>query len=290
MKRDAQAAVIGAGPAGITAAVQLHRAGIATLLFESAEAGGVIRAAWRVENFPPFPSGSPGSAIAKRFREHLQSFEIAAIKARVNEIFAENPFRIVTDQGEFTSRCVILACGLCRIPLEVPEEIRPFLWEGYELPEKSSRRVLIVGGGDVAFDQAARWSEAGFETWLVHRNTRPKALPRIIEAAKDSGVRVIQSPIAQWQALSEGVVRKDISDTAVFQYIAPHIGRTPKAPAVSGKAGPVSLNREGRGGETSVKGLFVAGDICRGRMRQVSIAIGDGMQAALAIVEQLQKS
>ncbi len=281
--------IVGAGPAGVTAAVQLRRMGVDPRILSPEPAGGLIRVAWRVENFAPAAKGAPGRIIAEFFRRHLERFQIKLTQERVRRILKTNgePFRIETEPHEYTADFVILACGLSPVVPDLPDFVRPYYHPGYDPPETPAP-TLVIGGGDVAFDQAGKLAEAGFPVTLVHRGEKPRALPSIISAAEDAGVRVLRSDVPVWQPGKAGVVREDLPDAPEFQYVFAHIGRKPAPPEILWNEESMPIERCGPGGETACPGLFVAGDICRGRMRHVSIAMGDGMQAALTIAERLQ--
>lgn len=287
MMTETDVAIIGAGPAGITCAVQLVRLGIKVVLIDKGRPGGIIRVAWRVENFPPFPSGTCGEEIADRFEEHLASFDILPLERTVKRVQSGPPFILTTEAEDIQAQAVVLACGLESVRLDTPEKVHPFIWLSGELPPREGSRVLVIGSGDVAFDQAGRMAMAGFKVTLTHRKTRLKALPRIVKAAREAGVIILNSAAPDWQVTGEGVLRRDLAACGPFKYILPCIGRAPRPPALYHEGAPVAPRPAGSELETSCPGLFVAGDVCRGRRRQVSISMGDGMQVALILAERL---
>ncbi len=285
---ECQVAIVGAGPSGITCAVQLLRMGVTVKLFEAERAGGTIRLAWRVENFPVMPAGGPGEEIARRFEEHLAAFDIVPVCARIRRILVDSRFRLQTDEDSYDAQAVVLACGLTPLTLTEPPELTPFLWQGAELPPPCEEGILVIGGGDVAFDQAGRLASAGFNVTLVHRSTRLKALARIVDAAREVGVTIRHSSEPQWKIGATAVRRGDLPQDGPFRYVLPCIGREARPPSVVSDSGRVPLVPISAFGETKQPGLFVVGDLAHGRNRQVSIAMGDGMLAALELAQRFE--
>ncbi|MCP5108408.1 MAG: NAD(P)/FAD-dependent oxidoreductase, partial [bacterium] len=120
MKTDV--AIIGAGPAGIAAAVQLKRYGIKCLLFEKDRPGGLLKNAHRVENYPGFPRGITGPQLAELLREHLEVFRITPVIEAVEGLEyweTENCYLITTGESVYQAKIVVSACGTAPV---IPEE------------------------------------------------------------------------------------------------------------------------------------------------------------------------
>jgi len=287
MSRQVDVAIIGAGPAGITAAVQLVRCGLSVALFEKRKAGGTIEVAWRVENFPAFKSGVSGNVIAKKFASHLDDFDIEPICLRVKRITLGTPFRVETDAELFLADNVIVAGGLFPRVLQVPEDIKPFMLDLFTLPEKAESSVLVVGSGDVAFDQASRLAEMGHNVTLVHRKPKLQALERIVKLAEQLNIKRYISAKPEWLVKDGRLIRLDIDENICFDYVLPCIGREIDAPEIVTDSARFDLELQQGKILSAYDGLYFAGDIIRGKMRQVSVAMGDGMRAALTIIEKM---
>lgn len=290
MSVDAQVAVIGGGPAGIVCTIQLAREGIDVLLFEANKLGGTIRMACNVENYPPFPAGTRGSEIAERFSESISPFGIVPVFAEVEKIdINNNSFALSTTRGDVKVSGVVIATGTKPVSLPVPEEIRPYLWEKSDIPSIDGvEQVLVIGSGDVAFDQAARLKKAGCEVVLTYRKDKPKALKRIVESALATGVKIIRSDNPVWRISDGNVWRNDLEIQGPYRYVVPHIGRIPTSPVIYKDDKEIHLNPTTDEGEADFENLFLAGDVRRGWMRQVSIATGDGMVAALNLAKRFR--
>ena len=200
---------------------------------EPGEPGGIIRMAWRVENWPAFPNGTAGRVIAERLAAHLGDFNLVPVRVRVHRIVAGaagEPFALHGEPGRFDAEAVVLACGLQAKELDVPEAVRPYLWTDPELPPDPTGKVLVVGAGDVAYDQAARWRLAGASVTLARRRERLRALPRIVERVRglDIAEHISRRPV--WCVDEAGVWRDDLPDPGpVSFYRTPYRARAPAA-------------------------------------------------------------
>jgi Thioredoxin reductase len=185
-------AIIGAGPAGITAAVQLRRSGIEFLLLEKSRAGGLLNEANCVENFPGVPGGVAGRLLATRLKRQLAAAGIRVEKARVTRLaYGGRRFTLCTERETLTAARVILACGTVPVspgpPLDA-ESLRGRLFTGV-LPLLKARgeTIAIIGGGDAACDYAL--SLAGNnEVHILVRSERLRALPLLVERCRRLGV------------------------------------------------------------------------------------------------------
>jgi thioredoxin reductase (NADPH) len=289
--------IIGAGPAGIAAAVQLSRHGVAPVVVEKAEPGGLLRTAWLVENLPGFPNGISGPALAALLKEQLRASgaelvreEVVALR-RVDELFI-----CETNSGSRLYRTAIVASGTLprhatgvRVEAEAEERV---LREVAKLWGIEGKHVVILGGGDAAFDYAQGLSEKNDVT-IVMRRTRARCLPPLERRARASGrvaLRASQS-ISRISA-SEGdagplTVLIDGQGVAPQKidadYVVLAIGREPNDGFVSEE-----LGRNER--ELGISGeMIFAGDVASGIFRQVSIAAGEGTLAAMRVAHRLRQ-
>ncbi len=294
-------AVVGAGPAGLAAGIQAHRMGLEVLVLERDRPGGALRAAFHVENYPGFPGGLPGKTLADRMARQAQALGVPFHEAEVLRILpAEGGFLLETSGEKVRARAVIAATGSRPRKLGIPGEDdllgslifhRATQLLGSSLPGK----VLVVGGGDAAFDQAALLASRGVEVLLAHRSPRPRALPRIISTACSLGVRVLPGArLLSLEREGDGLVASLLDSegrkTAGVDALLPAVGKEPDfsllPPEALHPGGGLPVDGRGR---TGVPGLFAAGDLRRGLDRQAVIAAGDGMAAVLEAARFLEE-
>jgi len=181
-------AVIGAGPAGIEAAVQLRRSGIEFLLFEKDKIGGLLNEANRVENFPGVPGGVPGRILADRLKRQLTAAGIHCQHARAGQLaFHEENFELHTERKTYKAVQVILACGTAPLPVPAPldrEDVRGRVVSSIlPLLGKRGRKIAVIGGGDAALDYALSLA-ARNEVHILVRSAKPRALPLLVERCR----------------------------------------------------------------------------------------------------------
>ncbi|MFC2079575.1 NAD(P)/FAD-dependent oxidoreductase, partial [Candidatus Bipolaricaulota bacterium] len=148
-------AIIGAGPAGIAAAIQLLRSGIEPLLLDSGTPGGLLWNAHRVDNYPGFPAGISGPRLIRRFLRQLQKTGGTVVKHRVTNLSIEDHFILQTDTDLFGAKTVIVASGTSPCPVEsidISADCQDLVFRDvWPLRGGNGRRIAIVGGGDAAF-------------------------------------------------------------------------------------------------------------------------------------------
>ncbi|HWR27174.1 MAG TPA: NAD(P)/FAD-dependent oxidoreductase, partial [Candidatus Thermoplasmatota archaeon] len=176
--------VIGAGPAGIAAAIYLKRAGLHPILLEAHEPGGLLRYAYLVENYPGFPRGISGKKLAESIVEQLHNLGLSIRKSAVKHVHHNNGvFLIETDQGRLLSPAIIIATGTC------PKKVNMMgsaSIEGTRLfydpssihleEDKGKKRIIVIGGGDIAFDYTLTLLHGGHEVTIISRS-EPTCLP-----------------------------------------------------------------------------------------------------------------
>ncbi len=286
------ACVIGAGPAGCTAAVQLARDGFGVILVEKEPVvGGLIRHAWRVENCPIL-TGQPGGAqVAKLLEEHIERWSIPIRRARVRSVerTGSASFRIESDGGVLEARAVIVCVGTVpKVPDFAVAGDVGLRFYPCDVPG-DAKRAAVVGGGDAAFDYAISLAERGIEPVILVRSPRPRALKRLQDEVAARGIEVrLDAAVLRVERRKNSVrilLRTGEAVNADSVVIA--IGRTS---AAEGIALPSGIERSERSGLPMSSGLWLAGDVWRGRIRQMSIAVGDGLAAAMEAAEFLRES
>ncbi len=258
MAEDALVGIIGAGPAGIAAGVQLKRFDIDPVVFERDRIGGLVRNAYRIENSMFFPNGISGGEFVEILKEYADRYSLSIRQEEVKSVKKEENFRVLTDKKEYAFRYLIVATGTRPRPL-------PYPGIEYHVTDQNGKygKVLIVGGGDIAFDYALTMSELSDEVIILYRS-RVRALPALRRLVEGRGIRVIKGEILN---VSGDEVRTTAGEFEVDRIIAA-IGRVPNTEIVEG---------------ITDAQMFIIGYAKNAPYRQTTMAIGDGIKAAMDI-------
>jgi thioredoxin reductase len=292
VKKPEPVAIIGAGPAGITAAIQLKRYGLSPMLFEKEAIGGLLRNANWVENYPGFPNGISGLKLTRLMAQQLKTVGVEGFFEEVLELdYAKEVFTLETPKQRVVLRHVIVATGTESNPIEspvVPPAARPRVFhEIHSLLRERGKRVFIVGAGDAAFDYALNLAKAN-EITLLNRGNAVKSLPLLVERAKASP-RICYRPNT---AITRITLREGGNDLSleclspagpvvfIADYLIFAIGRHPKLDFLSERLLKCKSRLEESGQ------LFFIGDVKNGLFRQTAIAVGDGMRAAMELYKE----
>ena len=292
-------AIIGAGGAGMTAALYGARARRRTVVFERLMTGGQIATTELVENYPGFPQGINGADFAMNLVEQVERFgaelryeDVQTITPRAGE-----PFLIESSEGACEAHAVIATAGADYNKLGVPGESE-FIGRGVSYCATcdaaffQDQEVVVVGGGDAAFDEALFTTRYASKVWLVHRRDTFRASAMLQERVfANPKIAIIRNCVVEEVTGGEMVEAAELRDVqtgetctlpvgAVFIFI----GQTPNSHLLKGL---VELDEGGHAHvdlrmRTSVPGLFVAGDLRVEAARQLVSACGDGATAALA--------
>jgi thioredoxin reductase len=263
---DITTIIIGAGPAGVAAAVHMQRAGSDFLLIEKSCVGGLLKNANLVENFPGIVPGMTGIDLAKRFEGHLRRLKIGIAKEEVIHAGkAGNGFAVATAGRKYGCRNLIVAAGTTakKLTFSKMEDKRVF-YEVYPLRNVEGKRIAVIGGGDAAFDYALNLARRN-RVSIIFRGDRPKCLPLLHERARRTRAITI-CPGQTWPAAD------------AFDLVVAAIGREPNTGFLSPELKNHFLAK------SDIRGLYFAGDIKRGINRQAIIAAADGLAAAAAII------
>lgn len=293
---EREVVIVGGGPAGLSAALYAARLGLDVVLFEAKVVGGQAAEAAVIENYLGFES-IRGMELVERMRRQVERYgcEIREMEA-VKRITREGErFMVVTGQGEYFAKAVIIATGRERRKLGVPGE-EEFKGRGVsycatcDAPLYRGKRVLVVGGGNTAASEALYLSESAREVHLVHRRNDLRAEKAIKDKLMERGV------IFHWNSVvkrieGDRLVRRVVIENlksgkeSVLEvdgvFIA--VGEVPSS-ALAAELG-AKLDEEGyvvvdRSQMTSVRGVFAAGDVTGGVM-QIVTAVGEGATAAV---------
>ena len=295
------AAVIGAGPAGITAALYLVRSGVSVALVESSAPGGQVLSTAEIENYPGFPKGVKGWELADLFDAHLAEYPVARVRGDVTSVEAAEGgrYRISVAEGEsIEAKAVVVCTGAKHRDLGAPGE-DSFRGRGVSYCAVCDgnfyrgRDVVVVGGGNSALEEALYLSRIVNKVYLVHRRDAFRGAKvyenkiretENIELVTKSVIDEIRGGnVGMDSVVVRNVERGDIrliEAEGLFVYV----GMAPVSSFL-----PAQVERDAAGfiitdAEmcTSTPGIFAAGDVRAKRCRQVSSAVGDGATAATA--------
>jgi len=284
----AEVAIIGAGPAGLTAALQLKRYGIPALLFEACQVGGLLRNANLVENYPGFPGGISGPDLVRLFQQQAEAIGVQVIHQAVSSLsYGKSTFSLATAEATCNCQIVVIATGTRPLGFEpglIPAEAQARVSaEVYPLLEVQGAQIAIVGAGDAAFDYALNLARSN-SIVILNRSDQVKCLPLLQQRAAVSPHIAYhpQTSLVQVQLAGDGRLALRLeSPTGVWEctadYLLGALGRRANLDFVS-----ASLQRQASRLEKQGC-LYRIGDVSNGLYRQTAIAAGQGLLAAMQI-------
>ncbi len=293
MTGTAKVAIIGGGPAGISCAIQLVRSGVEPILIEKDRIAGALRGANLVENYLGFPAGISGENLARLIEKQVERFDLNVVKDKVVRIdLRVGAFAIECETASYISERIVVATGAePSFPEAIPNEAADRVFARIEdVPKIAGKRIAVVGAGDAAFDYALNLASRGAAVAVFNRSERIKAVPVIVRRAFESdkieyfenrrfvslGLKTKKLEIA-FENLGD-VLEKHSADYLIFA-----IGKKPNFNFLSEEI----ANEIDRLIES--KKLFVIGDAANDIYRQVSIAAGDGVKAAMVILKDISE-
>ncbi len=300
------AVIIGAGPAGITAAIYAARAGLHPIVLEKGVVGGQVAQSSIVENYPGYMSITGGS-LASRLRSHAEALDVtidefdAIERAELNGKVK----KIITESKEYHPKAVIIATGAAPKPLLVKNEAR-FHGNGVhycalcDATAYKGKTVGVVGGGSAAVEEALYLSEIAEKVLLIRRKSTFHAEKAILKRAESTpNIEILYNTDLldvdggdklEYALVTDTLTREErkLPLSAVFAYI----GSVPRTELLRGS---VELDRWGyiSAGEdmkTNIDGVFAAGDVRAKRYRQIVTAVSDGAVAALNAEKYIRRS
>ncbi len=286
--------IIGAGPAGISAAVQLKRYDIEAVLLEKDEAGGLLREANIVENYPGFPEGISGMHLADLFTQQLDKSGIEINFEKVLKLdYKKELFLIKTDNRIYSSRIVIIASGTMprAACIEIPAGLNNHVFFGIrQLYQVKNKKIAIIGAGDIAFDYALNLSKNN-EVFILNRGNLIKCLPLLYRRVKETeNISYLENvTVKNIKSHSDGLILNLNNSKIKNEYdifascILYAIGRVPCDNFISENVNNNIDKLE------DMKILHMIGDFKKGYYRQTAIAAGDGIKCAMKISEKLRR-
>lgn len=295
-----QTIVIGTGPAGLTAAIYLARANLKPLIIEGPEPGGQLTTTTEVENFPGFPEGIMGPELMDNMRKQAERFGAEFRTGWVNSIdLSERPFKLqVEGHGELVAQSIIISTGASAKLLGIPNE-KESMGRGVSTCATCDgfffrgKKIIVVGGGDSAMEEANFLTRFATEVHVVHRRAELRA-SRIMQDRARENNKVTwglgQSPVEVISG-EKGVTGLKVknTETGVEQIIETDgifvaIGHTPNTGFLNGQLETDEIGylvvKPGTS-ETNVDGVFACGDVQDHKYRQAITAAGSGCMAAL---------
>ncbi|MEW6684820.1 MAG: thioredoxin-disulfide reductase [Candidatus Edwardsbacteria bacterium] len=295
--------IIGGGPAGLTAGIYASRARLDTLLFEAKLIGGQATTTDRIANYPGFPEITSGLELTERMKEQAQKFDLKIVQEEVTKIQWEEK-KIITKSNQYQTKSIIVATGAEQKNLRVPGEME-FLGRGVSFcatcdgPFFKDKQVIVVGGGDAAITEALHLTKFAKKVIAIHRREELRAA-KILQEEMQANEKIyslggyvverIEGKERVEKVLAENVETgkiKEIPADGIFI----SIGTSPKTEFLRGM---VEMDEEGyiitdKNMQTSVSGIFAAGDVRQKLLRQIATAVGDGATAAKAVEEYLKQ-
>lgn len=296
--------IIGSGPAGLTSAIYGARGNLNPLVIAGREAGGQLVLTTDVDDFPGFEKGIQGPELMDKMRKQAERFQTRFINEDVTSLnLSSSPFVVKTETQTFKTRCLIIATGASAQWLNIPSEMK-FRGRGVSACAVcdglffKDKRVMVVGGGDTAMREAQHLSKVCAQVTIVHRRDQFRAQAALVDLVKSKPNVdfLFDSTIEEYLGDSKlTAVRIKNSKSGQLQelpidgvFVA--IGHKPNTDFLKGQ---LELDDKGyivvkNQTQTSVKGVFAAGDISDHRYRQGVTAAGVGCMAALDAEEFLE--
>lgn len=286
-----QITIIGGGPAGITAAIQMKRYGLEPLLLEKLEPGGLLWNANLVENYPGFPNGITGAKLIGLMIKQMDRFGVEVRGEQVLRVdWKGDHFHLQTDCAIRSAQYLIVASGTQAKPL--PDIISPeargrVFTEVRPLAQVTGRRVVVIGAGDAAFDFALSLSKKRNFVTIVNRGENVKCLPLLFERAARDWRILYRAGIAvsgiEFNEIANCLMVRSEVQTFEADYVLFAIGRVPNLDFLS------KTIRRRESGLVESGRLYFVGDVKNGLYRQVAIAAGDGLRAAMQIYARIRE-
>jgi thioredoxin reductase (NADPH) len=297
-------AIIGSGPAGLTAAVYAARANLAPVVFAGHLYGGQLMLTTEVENYPGFPQGIMGPELMENFRLQAERFGSVMHFVDVTKVdFSHTPFLLWTEDDEYSADTVIVATGASARWLDVPHEARLrgrgvstcATCDGAFFRDK---HIVVVGGGDSSMEEALFLTRFGKKVTVIHRRAAFRAskimADRVhahekIEVIWNSEVTEVLGA-EKTEGLGLRNVETGATSTIEADALFIAIGHDPNTALFAGQLDldPMGYIASPDGVSTNIPGVFVAGDVFDIRYKQAITAAGSGCKAALEVEKYLE--
>lgn len=297
--------ILGSGPAGYTAAVYAARANLNPVLITGMDKGGQLTTTTDVENWPGDPEGLTGPALMERMHAHAEKFQTEILFDHIHKVDLQNrPFRLFGDNAEYTCDALIIATGASARYLGMESE-EAFKGKGVSACATCdgffyrNQKVAVVGGGNTAVEEALYLANIAAEVHLIHRRDSFRSekilIDRLMEKVKNGNIvlhtdRTLDEVLGDDMGVT-GVRLKSTKNSETEElavagvFIA--IGHSPNTAIFGGQLAlengyiKVQSGIQGNATQTSIPGVFAAGDVMDHIYRQAITSAGTGCMAAL---------
>lgn len=297
--------IIGASAGGISAAIYLKRHNLDFLMIAK-DIGGEMALSGVVENYPGFPETN-GVALTEKFKEHMEKYEIQPINDKVIALEKNNSiFTVKTEKNSYQTKTVIIATGSHPKKLNIPGEEKLYhkgvsYCSVCDLPLFKNKTVAIIGGGNSANEAGIMASKICQKTYVITKNSQMKGDKVLIEELKSKpNVEIIYNALTQ-EIYGDEFVKglkylettnneiKDLNVDGVFIHIGlkPNSDFVPDEWQVKNEYGEIIVDQLCH---TKIPGLFAAGDVTNIPHKQIGIAVGQGIIAALEVNRYLNSN
>ena len=302
--RQVKVLVLGAGPAGLSAALYAARAELAPVVLTGMQLGGQAALTHTIENYPGFPEGVGGAQLGELFQKQAEHFGAKVEFDMAHEVdFSQRPYKVTADSSDYFAESVIITTGASPVHLNIPGEEKLTgrgvsycaTCDGWFFKDK---KVVIVGGGDSAFEEALFITRYASSVTLIHRRDEFRASPILQKRAKEH---------PKMSFITNTIVTEIVGDdkltTLKLKNVATNeestfdtdglfifIGHTPNTQMFKGKLdmsdlGYIKVNDKM---ETNVPGVYAAGEAADPHFRQVVTSAGMGAAAAIQATRYLE--
>lgn len=303
--KHANLLILGSGPAGYTAAVYAARANLNPVMVTGMQQGGQLTTTTDVENWPGDPEGLTGPALMDRMKAHAEKFDTEIIFDHINDVdLSSRPFRLKGDNGEFTCDALIISTGASAQYLGLPSE-EAFKGRGVSACATCdgffyrNQKVAVIGGGNTAVEEALYLSNIASEVHVVHRRDTFRAekilVDRMMDKVENGNIvlhtnRVLDEVLGDEMGVTQARLKdahSDETETLDVMGVFVAIGHKPNteifADQLKMENGYIQVESglNGNATQTSVEGVFAAGDVMDHVYRQAITSAGTGCMAAL---------
>jgi thioredoxin-disulfide reductase len=297
--------ILGSGPAGYTAAVYAARANLKPVVITGMQQGGQLTTTTEVDNWPGDAHGLTGPDLMERMKNHAERFDTKIIFDHIEQAdLSQRPFKLVGSSGTYTCDALIIATGASAQYLGLPSEEK-YMGSGVSACATcdgffyKGQKVAVVGGGNTAVEEALYLSNICSEVTLIHRRDKLRAekilQDKLFEKAQNGNVKIIWNHVVEEVLGTNGEVSgvrlraTDGSSTQEIEVAALFVavGHKPNSDIFAGQLemenGYIKIKSglEGNATQTSIPGVFAAGDIADHVYRQAITSAGFGCMAAL---------
>jgi thioredoxin reductase (NADPH) len=303
--KHARLLILGSGPAGYTAAVYAARANLKPVLITGIAQGGQLMTTTEVDNWPADAMGVQGPELMARFQQHAERFQTEMIFDHIHTAkLSEKPFKLIGDSGEYTCDALIIATGASAQYLGLPSEEK-FSGKGVSACATCdgffyrNQEVAVIGGGNTAVEEALYLANIASKVTLVHRRDKFKAeailVDKLMERVKEGKIVLeLFSTLDEVLGDETGVtgmrvknVQNGATRDVALQGVFIAIGHKPNTDLfvdqleMEGGYLVTQAGRNGNATQTSIPGIFAAGDVQDHIYRQAVTSAGTGCMAAL---------